>query len=91
VLMANTFAVGLVVGVGIKWLSPYVLPVCGALFRPLTRVDVKPLAKAGIKLAWTGLERGRELVTYLGETVEDALAEAREEIVHAEQARVEKA
>jgi hypothetical protein len=89
--MANAFAVGLVVGVGVKWLSPYLLPVCGAFLRPLARVDVKPLTKAGIKLAWMGLERGREWMTHLSETVEDALAEAREEIVSAEQAPVEKA
>jgi hypothetical protein len=88
--MANTFAAGLVVGVGVKWLSPYLLPVVGAIFRPLTQVDVKPLAKAAIKLAWTGLERGREWATYFSETVEDALAEAREEVVRAGQAPVDK-
>jgi Protein of unknown function (DUF5132) len=88
--MANKFVVGLAVGVGLKWVAPYVVPVLGALVRPLTRVDVKPLAKAGIKVSWLGLERGRELLAYLGETMQDALAEARHELVSEAQAPVEK-
>lgn len=79
--MANPFAVGLVVGVGLKWLSPYVLPVIGAVVRPLARVNIKPVAKVGIKVSWMGIERGRELIAYVGETVQDAMAEARAEIV----------
>jgi len=79
--MANKLAVGIVVGIGIKWLSPLFVPVLGAVVRPLMKLDVKPLAKAGIKVGWLGLERGRELAAYLGETVQDALAEAREELV----------
>lgn len=78
--MANNFAVGIIVGVGLKWLSPYFMPVLGAMARPLTRVDVKPLAKAGIKVSWLGIERGRELVAHLGESLQDAVAEARAEI-----------
>jgi hypothetical protein len=48
------------------------------------------LAKAGIKASWLGLERGRELVAYVGETVQDALAEARHELVRDAQSSVEK-
>ena len=88
--MANKLVVGIVVGIGVKWVAPYVLPVLGALVRPLTNVDVKPLAKAGIKVGWLGLERGRELAAYLGETVQDALAEARHELVREAQAPAEK-
>ena len=88
--MANKYLVGIIAGVGLKVVAPYVLPVLGALVRPLTRVDVKPLAKAGIKVGWLGLERGRELVAYLGETVQDALAEARHELVQEAQPPVDK-
>lgn len=79
--MANKFVVGLVVGVGVKWVAPYVVPVLGALVRPITQVNVKPLAKAGIKVGWLGLERGRELFSYVGETMQDAFAEARHELL----------
>lgn len=88
--MANKLVVGIVVGVGVKWVAPYVVPVLGALLRPVTHLDVKPLAKASIKVGWLGLERGRELVTYLGETIQDALAEARHELMSEAQAAVEK-
>jgi hypothetical protein len=88
--MANKLAVGIVVGVGLKWVVPYVLPVLGALVRPVTKINVKPLAKAGIKVGWIGMERGRELVAYLGETMQDALAEARHELVRDAQVPVEK-
>jgi hypothetical protein len=88
--MANKLAVGIVVGVGLKWVVPYVLPVVGALVRPITNINVKPLAKAGIKVGWLGLERGRELVAYLGETMQDALAEARHELVRDAQVPVDK-
>jgi hypothetical protein len=80
----SVFAAGLAVGIGIKWLSPYFVPVLGALVSPLTRLEVKPLAKASLKAGWIGLERGRELFAYLGETVQDVFAEAREELVRAE-------
>jgi hypothetical protein len=53
-------------------------------------VNVKPLAKASIKLGWLSLERGRELVSYIGETVQDVLAEARHELVQEAQSPVEK-
>jgi hypothetical protein len=79
--MANKYVVGIALGFGIKVVGPYVLPVLGALVRPLTHVDVKPLAKAGIKASWLGLERGRELIAYIGETLQDAVAEARHELV----------
>ncbi len=88
--MANKFVVGLVAGVGLKWVAPYVLPVVGALVRPLLQIDIKPLAKATIKVGWLGLERGRELAAYLGETVQDAVAEARHELVRDAQPPVEK-
>lgn len=88
--MANKIVVGVAVGVGATWVAPYVLPVLGALLRPLTKVNVKPLAKAGIKVGWLGLERGRELVAYIGETMQDALAEARHELVREAQASVDK-
>ncbi|HWO09397.1 MAG TPA: DUF5132 domain-containing protein [Polyangiaceae bacterium] len=79
--MANKIVVGVVLGVGASVVAPFVLPVLGALLRPITQVNVKPLAKAGIKFGWLGLERGRELVAYVGETMQDALAEARHELV----------
>lgn len=88
--MANKFVVGVAVGIGVKWVAPYVLPVLGALVRPISNVNIKPLAKAGIKVGWLGLERGRELVAYLGETMQDALAEARHELVREAQASVDK-
>jgi hypothetical protein len=88
--MANKFVVGLAVGFGLKWVAPYVVPVLGALVRPVAHVNVKPLAKAGFKVGWLSLERGRELVTYLGETMQDALAEARHELVSEAQTSVEK-
>jgi hypothetical protein len=88
--MANKLVVGVAIGIGVKWVAPYVLPVLGAMVRPLTNVNVKPLAKAGIKVGWLGLERGRELVAYLGETMQDALAEARHELVSEAQATVDK-
>jgi hypothetical protein len=88
--MANKYAVGIAIGFGVKWVAPYILPVLGAMVRPITQVDVKPLAKAGIKASWLGLERGRELVAYVGETVQDALAEARHELVRDAQSSAEK-
>lgn len=89
--MANKFVVGIVLGgIGMKWVAPLVAPVLGALVRPLTQVNVKPLAKASIKVGWLGLERGRELMSFLGETMQDALAEARHELVREAQAPVEK-
>ena len=88
--MANKIVVGVAVGFGVSVVAPYVLPVLGAVLRPLARVNVKPLAKAGIKLGWLGLERGRELVAYFGETMQDALAEARHELVREADAVVEK-
>lgn len=89
--MANKIVVGIVLGgIGIKWVAPLVVPVLGALVRPLMHVDVKPLAKAGIKVGWLGLERGRELASYLGETIQDALAEARHELTREGQAPTEK-
>jgi hypothetical protein len=88
--MANKFVVGLAVGVGLKWVAPFVVPVLGALIRPVAHVNVKPLAKAGIKVGWLGLERGRELITYLGETMQDALAEARHELVSEAPVQAEK-
>lgn len=89
--MANKFVVGLVVGgIGMKWVAPVVVPVLGALLRPITKVNVKPLAKASIKVGWLSLERGRELMSYIGETVQDALAEARHELVQEAQAPTEK-
>jgi hypothetical protein len=88
--MANKFVVGLAVGFGLKWVAPYVVPVLGALIRPVAHVDVKPLAKAGIKVGWLSLERGRELVAYLGETMQDALAEARHELVSEAQGPADK-
>jgi hypothetical protein len=89
--MANKFVVGIAIGVGLKWMSPFIVPVLGAVLRPVARLDVKPLAKASMKLGWLGLERGRELVSYLGETVQDSIAEARAELVREAKPTVEKA
>jgi hypothetical protein len=85
----SVFAAGLAVGIGLKWLSPYLVPVLGALVGPITRLEVKPIAKASVKAGWIGLERGRELFAYLGETVQDVFAEAREELVRAEKPPVD--
>jgi hypothetical protein len=41
-------------------------------------------------MGWLSLERGRELISYIGETVQDALAEARHELVQEAQTQVEK-
>jgi hypothetical protein len=82
------FATGVAVGIGVKWLSPYLVPVLGALVSPITRLQIKPLARASVKAGWIGLERGRELFAYLGETVQDVFAEAREELVRAEKPAV---
>ena len=79
--MANKYVVGIAIGVGLKWISPYIVPVLGAVLRPVTQLDVKPLAKASMKLGWLGLERGRELAAYVGETVQDSIAEARAELL----------
>lgn len=79
--MANKVVVGIAVGVGLKWAAPFIVPVLGAVLRPVLALDVKPLAKAGLKVGWLGLERGRELVAYLGETLQDSVAEARAELV----------
>ncbi|MEY2932944.1 MAG: hypothetical protein RL033_3693 [Pseudomonadota bacterium] len=89
--MANKLFVGIAVGIGLKWLSPHFLPVVGELVSPLTRLDVKLLAKAGLKASWLGLERGRELLAYMGETVQDVVAEARDELVRAEPAVTDRA
>ena len=86
----SVFAAGIAVGIGVKWLGPYVVPVLGALISPITRLEFKPLAKAGVKAGWLGLERGRELLSYLGETVQDVLAEAKEELVQADKPAVER-
>jgi hypothetical protein len=86
----SVFVTGLAVGIGVKWLAPFFAPVLGALISPLTRLEVKPLAKASVKAGWIGLERGRELFAYLGETVQDVLAEAREELVQADKPAVDR-
>ncbi|MEO8183962.1 MAG: DUF5132 domain-containing protein [Deltaproteobacteria bacterium] len=85
----SVFVAGVALGIGVKWLSPYFVPVLGALVSPITRLEVKPLAKASLKAGWLGLERGRELFAYLGETVQDVFAEAREELVRAEKPPVD--
>jgi hypothetical protein len=90
-MASSLFVTGIAVGIGLKWLSPHLLPVVGELLSPLTRLDVKPLAKASLKAGWLGLERGRELLAYVGETVQDVVAEAREELVRAEPAVTERA
>jgi hypothetical protein len=86
----SVFVTGLAVGIGVKWLAPFFVPVLGALISPITRLEVKPLAKASVKAGWIGLERGRELFAYLGETVQDVLAEAREELVQADKPTVDR-
>ena len=79
--MANKYVVGIAVGVGLKWASPFIVPALGAMLRPVLTLDMKPLAKAGLKFGWLGIERGRELAAYLGETLQDCVAEARAELV----------
>jgi hypothetical protein len=80
----SVLAAGVAIGFGIKWAAPYLTPVLGALVSPITRLQVKPLAKASVKAGWIGLERGREFFAYLGETLQDVLAEAKEELVQAD-------
>jgi hypothetical protein len=83
-------AAGIAIGIGIKWLAPVFRPVLGALVSPLARIQMKPMAKAGIKAGWVGIERGRELFMYMGETLQDVFAEAREELVQDGKASVER-
>jgi hypothetical protein len=80
----SVLAAGVAIGFGIKWAAPYLAPVLGALISPITRLEVKPLAKASLKAGWIGLERSREFFAYLGETMQDVLAEAKEELVQAD-------
>jgi hypothetical protein len=86
----SVFAVGIAVGIGAKWLAPFLTPALGALLSPITRLEVKPLAKAGVKAGWIGLERGREFFAYLGETMQDVLAEAKEELAQDDKPAVER-
>jgi len=86
----SVFVTGMAVGIGVKWLAPFFVPVLGALVSPITRLEVKPLAKASLKAGWLGLERGRELFAYLGETMQDVLAEAREELVQSDKPTVDR-
>ena len=88
--MANKFVGGIALGIGVTWLAPVIVPVLGAMLRPLLQLDVKPVAKEAMKFAWLGLERGRELAAYLGETVQDSVAEARAELAKEAKTAMEK-
>ena len=83
-------AAGIAIGIGIKWLAPVLRPMLGALVSPVARLQVKPMAKAGIKAGWIGVERGRELFMYVGETLQDVFAEARDELMQDGKASVER-
>ena len=72
---------GIALGIGLKWLSPFVVPALASGLGPLTRIDLKPAAKTAVKLSWLGMERSREWLSHLGETLEDAVAEARAELI----------
>jgi hypothetical protein len=88
--MANRFVGGIALGIGVTWLAPVIVPVLGAMLRPLLQMDVKPVAKGAMKFAWLGLERGREFAAYLGETMQDSVAEARAELAKEAKIAMEK-
>lgn len=79
--MDKKIAVGIVAGIGLKWASPFIAPVLGALVRPLFADGLKPLTKASLKLGFLGVERGRELLAHLAEALQDSVAEARAELL----------
>lgn len=88
--MDKKIAVGIVAGIGLKWASPFIAPVLGALVRPLFADGLKPLTKASLKLGFLGVERGRELLAHLAEALQDSVAEARAELLRDAQATLEK-
>lgn len=69
---ASYFVLGAAAVVGAKWLTPVFVPV-------LTGI-VKPIAKTTLKLGWIGMGYARELGHELIEVIEDAAAEARQEL-----------
>ena len=80
----SVLVAGVALGFGLKWAAPYFTPVLGALVSPIRRLQVKPRAKASLKASWIGLERSREFFAYLGETMQDVLAEAKDELAQAD-------
>lgn len=64
--------VGVAAGASAKWLAPLILPAVAAI--------VKPVTKATLKLGWIGAEYAREFAQGLVEVIEDAVAEARQEL-----------
>jgi hypothetical protein len=71
-LAKNRFATGAAVGLGAALLAPAVLS-------GLARV-ARPLAKGAIKAGVIAYEKGREGAAEFGELIEDAVAEARDEL-----------
>ncbi len=70
--MRGNLMTGLGIGLGASILAPAVVPLVGAVIRPL--------AKAAIKGGLILYERGREMVAEMGEVAEDLAAEAKAEL-----------
>jgi len=71
-LVKNDFAKGLVIGVGLAVL----VPVAVAALAPV----LKPAARAALKAGLLALEKGREMIAELSETVQDVAAETEAEL-----------
>lgn len=69
---------GLGIGLGASILAPAVVPLVGAV--------VRPLAKAAIKGGIILYERGKEMMAEVREVTEDLAAEAQAELAPAEEA-----
>jgi hypothetical protein len=70
--MKGNLATGLGIGIGASILAPAVVPLVGAV--------VRPLAKAVIKGGIIMYEKGKEMMAEVTEVTEDLAAEARAEL-----------
>jgi len=70
---------GLMKGVGIGLSAAVLLPVVFSTLAPILR----PLARTALRAGVMVYEKGREIFEEFGETVEDVVAEVREELVDA--------
>jgi hypothetical protein len=74
-LFDNGLKIGtpILLGIGVLILAPAIVPVVGAV--------VKPLAKATIKTGLSLVEKGRELMSEAAEAFEDITAEVKAELI----------